>query len=83
METMDKKEEFNNKLKKVEEDFRKMLDEAGLEITYDIEFPQYKILPNKIKLALAVIMEEGGKVAKIYTDKKNDVLSNKEEPNAN
>jgi len=47
------------KVKQFEKEYKELLKKYGLEMTMEMEFPQYKILPIRLQLALQIIIEEG------------------------
>lgn len=57
------------KIESFEKEYRALLEKYDLEMSMEMDFPQYKILPVKLQLALQVIMEEGLTYRSIYKEK--------------
>ena len=59
----------DERIKKVEEGFLKLLEENNLEYSILIDFPIFKILPPEVELSLT-ILNKNGAVSKIgYKEK--------------
>ena len=42
--------------------FQRFLKENSLAVSYTIDFPLYKVLPDEVKLALSVLSKNGMKI---------------------
>lgn len=51
--------EFEKKLKK-------LLEDSNIAIETTVDFPQYKILPEEVRLALLVLQKHGGVFKPVY-----------------
>lgn len=54
----------------VEKQIKKLVDENNMRISYCIDFPIYRILPNSVKLALDVIQEHKVSIKMTLEEKK-------------
>ena len=53
------KTEIEKKIELFEQEYKKLLEKYGLEMAIEMEFPQYRILPTKVQLAMRILYEEG------------------------
>lgn len=59
---------MEDKIKEFESKYKELLKEYGLEMSVNVDFPQYKILPLKVQLALQILGEEGVQFRTIYKE---------------
>lgn len=73
---MSKPEKINVDIKKRVKEYERVLEKTGkdleLEPVITIEFPQYRVLPDDLLLALRVIEGHGRKFMLSYRDLKNE-----------
>ena len=60
------------KIKSFEDEYKKLLEKYGLEMSMEMDFPQYKILPAKLQLALQIIFEENLQYRAVYKEAKKE-----------
>ena len=72
-----KKLELVDRTKKFEEQLTGAMKENEIGIVLSIDFPQFKILPDEVKLALSV-MEKNGYVLKLSYDDGSKVPAEEE-----
>jgi hypothetical protein len=61
---------IEEKVRVFEQEYRELLEKHSLEMKIDIDFPQYKILPSRVQLALQVLFDEGVQYRTSYREKK-------------
>ena len=59
----------------VEKEIQAILIKNNCNISYSLDFPKYKILPDEVKLALKVLENNGMKV--LFTLKENEITTSK------
>lgn len=68
----EEQKDFNKRIENVENALKKAVDENNLILTTEIQFPQYRELPIKIRLALVILAEENAKIIRHYENKKSN-----------
>lgn len=63
------KENIDSKIKIVEGGINKLLESENLDLTFIIDFPKYRELPDEVTLALKILDNHGAIVVKKYTPK--------------
>lgn len=63
---------LQTKIKAVEDALKKALDEQGLTLTTQIDFPKYRQLPVSLQLALQIMQDEGGVFVRMYEEKHSE-----------
>ena len=58
------------KVRVFEQEYRELLEKHGLEMKIEVDFPQYRILPSRVQLALQVLFDEGMQYRTSYKEKK-------------
>ena len=59
------------KIKSAEIQLKAFLEKEGVEITYELGFPVYRIIPDEVKLALLVLAKHQMKVSIFLKKKQN------------
>jgi hypothetical protein len=59
-----------DKIEIVEKEIRDILIKNNCKISYSLDFPVYKIIPDEVKLALKVLENNGMKI--LFTLKENE-----------
>lgn len=55
--------------KGIDDKFNKFLEDNNLEVSYLIDFPVYKVIPDEVKLALNVLRNHKMRIKFILKDK--------------
>lgn len=63
---MTDEKDFQKRIKNVEDALKKALKDNELEMTTIIDVPKYRELPVSLKLALALLQEEGAIIIRKY-----------------
>jgi hypothetical protein len=54
----------------IEEELKEIITRNNIDIRYKLDFPQYKILPEEVRLALMILEKHGMKIVITYEKKK-------------
>jgi hypothetical protein len=60
---------MDEKIKKANDEIQQVLKKYGLEISFQYDFPIYRIIPDEVKLALKVLSKHSMKILFILKNK--------------
>ena len=63
---------MEEKVKQFEKEYLELLKKYELDMSVNVDFPQYKILPIRVQLALQVLFDEGVQYRMLYKEKNDN-----------